>query len=82
MREIFAGIVSMVNIYIFLNTEVDAQEVVEKALKKINLQKKEIDFLVTHQPVSWAPDTWRKCLDIPKNKFYHSFGIFFLFFFF
>lgn len=48
-------------------------EIIDKMLKKVNLTVADIDFLVTHQPVSWAPDTWRQALGLPPEKFHHTF---------
>lgn len=33
----------------------------------------EADFLVTHQPVAWAPNAWRETLGFAEDKFYQSF---------
>jgi len=55
------------------NAQQDMKEVVEKALTKAGFTIKDIDFLVTHQPVSWAANAWREALGVPKEKTYESF---------
>lgn len=55
------------------NSKQDMLEVVTKALSKSTLDFKDLDFLVTHQPVSWAGHAWRETLGFPENKFYESF---------
>ena len=47
--------------------------VVEGALKKATKTVSDIDFFVTHQPVSWTANAWREAVGIPKEKFYESF---------
>jgi len=51
----------------------DMKNVVGKALGKVGCGESDIDFFVTHQPVPWTPDVWRKALGLPKEKFYNSF---------
>ena len=51
----------------------DMVEVVQKALTKANLTINEVDFFITHQPVSWAANAWREALGIPKNRFFETF---------
>jgi|GEM_PF-497398 len=51
----------------------DMYNVVNIALDKIDCDLKDIDFFVTHQPVPWTPDVWRKALGLPPEKFYNSF---------
>ena len=55
------------------NAQKDVVEVVERALNKINLTAKDIDFFITHQPVSWAAEAWREAVGVSKGKNYSSF---------
>jgi 3-oxoacyl-[acyl-carrier-protein] synthase III len=55
------------------NAERDMVEVVQKALCKADLTIGDLDFFVTHQPVTWAAKAWRDALGIPENKSYESF---------
>ena len=55
------------------NARSDMIEVVAEALRRAGLLFSDIDFFVTHQPVSWAADAWREALGIPEHKFYESF---------
>lgn len=55
------------------NSQRDMQEVVRFTLSKAGLGIDDIDFFVTHQPVSWAGHAWREALAIPQEKFYESF---------
>ncbi len=55
------------------NAQKDMVSVVNEALKKAGLSMTDINFTVTHQPVYWAGDVWRKGLGIPKNRFYETF---------
>jgi 3-oxoacyl-[acyl-carrier-protein] synthase-3 len=48
-------------------------DVVNSALRKGGLDMSDIDFFVTHQPVYWAPNTWREGLGIPKERFHETF---------
>lgn len=48
-------------------------EIIHKILNKANLTVEDIDFLVTHQPVHWAPLAWRDAMKIPPEKFHHTF---------
>jgi len=61
------------NSAIALNAQKDMADVVHAALKKGGLTMPQVDFFVTHQPVYWAPNAWRKGLGIPKEKFYETF---------
>lgn len=49
------------------------KSIVNEMLKKANLTVKDIDFFVTHQPVSWAPGVWREAVGLPKNKTHNTF---------
>ncbi len=51
----------------------DVQRVVKAMFAKTSYTKDDIDFLVTHQPVAWTPDAWRKCLHVPKQNMHHKF---------
>ncbi len=55
------------------NAEKDLTEVARKTLEKANLKVEDIDFFVTHQPVSWAANAWREALGVPPEKFYETF---------
>ena len=33
----------------------------------------DVDFLVTHQPVSWAANAWREAIGVPVEKFHETF---------
>lgn len=55
------------------NARKDMVEVVQKCLQKQGLTPEDIDFLVLHQPVSWAADAWREAIGVPKEKHYQSF---------
>jgi 3-oxoacyl-[acyl-carrier-protein] synthase III len=55
------------------NTDRDMVEVVHKVLVKADLTIGAVDFLVTHQPVPWAGNSWREALKIPVEKAYESF---------
>jgi 3-oxoacyl-[acyl-carrier-protein] synthase-3 len=48
-------------------------EVVSRTLSKASMNTGDIDFFVTHQPVAWAGEAWRKAVGIPEDKFYESF---------
>jgi 3-oxoacyl-[acyl-carrier-protein] synthase-3 len=58
---------------IAMEADQDMYNVVNKTLGKIDCGLEDIDFFVTHQPVPWTPDVWRKALGVPKEKFYNSF---------
>ncbi|WP_138968169.1 3-oxoacyl-[acyl-carrier-protein] synthase III C-terminal domain-containing protein [Streptomyces sp. YIM 121038] len=51
----------------------DLTRVVARTLGKAGLTTTDIDFLVTHQPVAWAPNAWRTALDIPADRFLDTF---------
>jgi 3-oxoacyl-[acyl-carrier-protein] synthase-3 len=61
------------NLAIASNAQNDMAEVVDETLKKAGYSIRDIDFFVTHQPVSWAADAWRVGLGIPKDRFYETF---------
>ena len=46
---------------------------IRKALTKSRIRLNQIDFMVTHQPVHWAPHAWREALGIPREKFLETF---------
>ena len=58
---------------IAVNAERDMLEVVSRTLSKASMNTGDIDFFVTHQPVVWAGEAWRKAIGIPEEKFYESF---------
>lgn len=51
----------------------DLSRVVFRALNNAGMSVDDIDFLVTHQPVAWAPDAWRSAIGVPKEKFLDTF---------
>src|SRR5262249_16824405 len=55
------------------NAKADVARVVDGALKKANLSRQEIDFLVTHQPVAWAAHAWREALGVNQERFHETF---------
>jgi 3-oxoacyl-[acyl-carrier-protein] synthase-3 len=55
------------------NATRDLSLVVHGALEKADSNIEDIDFLVTHQPVQWAPDAWRQDLGVSLEKFHHTF---------
>lgn len=55
------------------NAARDLKFVVDKSLEKAGLSVNDIDFLSTHQPVSWAGDVWREAIGIPEEKFHQTF---------
>lgn len=55
------------------NAQQDLKKVADAALAKVNLNAKDLDFLVTHQPVAWAAHAWREAIGVPSDKFYESF---------
>ncbi len=58
---------------IAINADRDMAFVVEKTLEKSEITVADLDFFVTHQPVDWAGETWRKAVGVPENKFYETF---------
>lgn len=53
-------------------TQNDIKRVSKKMFEQTQYTEKDIDFLVTHQPVPWTPESWRECLGVPKDRIYHS----------
>lgn len=47
--------------------------VVDKLSERTGIPVSEADFLITHQPVAWAPNAWRESLGFKEDKFYQSF---------
>ncbi|NJO70363.1 MAG: hypothetical protein HC830_14745 [Bacteroidetes bacterium] len=47
----------------------DMREVVGRCFEKADLTLKDIDFMVTHQPVAWAGNAWREAIGIPEENF-------------
>jgi 3-oxoacyl-[acyl-carrier-protein] synthase-3 len=58
---------------IAVNAERDMKEVVSRALDKAGMRTEEIDFFVSHQPVAWAGEAWRKSVGVCEEKFYETF---------
>ena len=58
---------------IAVNAERDMKEVVSNALDKAGMSTEEIDFFVSHQPVVWAGEAWRKAVGVSEEKFYETF---------
>ncbi len=58
---------------IAVNAERDMKEVVSNALDKAGMSTEEIDFFVSHQPVVWAGEAWRKAVGVGEEKFYETF---------
>lgn len=58
---------------IALHAQEDLSRVVFKTLDTAGMEVADIDFLVTHQPVAWAPDAWRSAIGVPKEKFLDTF---------
>jgi 3-oxoacyl-[acyl-carrier-protein] synthase-3 len=58
---------------IAVNADRDMLFVVSQALEKAEMKKDDIDFFVTHQPVAWTGETWRKAVGVPEDKFYETF---------
>lgn len=44
------------------------ENVVNKLVEKTGIETKEADFLVTHQPVAWAPFAWRDSLGFKPEQ--------------
>jgi 3-oxoacyl-[acyl-carrier-protein] synthase-3 len=55
------------------NASTDLKYVVDRSLEKAGLSVSDIDFLSTHQPVSWAGNVWRESIGIPIDKFHETF---------
>lgn len=55
------------------NSTHDMQEVIGRCMEKAELTLNDIDFLITHQPVSWAGNAWREAIGIAENKFFETF---------
>ncbi|MBI9053222.1 MAG: hypothetical protein JEY96_05360 [Bacteroidales bacterium] len=55
------------------NAASDLKHVVNQSIEKAGLSLSDIDFLSTHQPVSWAGNVWREAVGLPKEKHYESF---------
>lgn len=47
--------------------------VVNKLSERTGIPVSEVNFLITHQPVAWAPNAWRESLGFKENQFYQSF---------
>lgn len=58
---------------IAVNAERDMKEVVSNALDKAGMSTEEIDFFVSHQPVVWAGEAWRKAVGVSEEKCYETF---------
>lgn len=55
------------------NSTADMQEVIGRCLDKAGLSLSDMDFMVTHQPVSWAGNAWREAIGMPPEKFHETF---------
>lgn len=55
------------------NAQLDLANAVFRTLDKLDMNVEDLDFFVTHQPVSWAAHAWREAVGMPKHKFYESF---------
>ncbi|MCG8411806.1 MAG: hypothetical protein MI739_11050 [Bacteroidales bacterium] len=55
------------------NAAHDLSFVVKESLKKAEIAVDDIDFLATHQPVSWAGNVWREAIGLPVEKFHETF---------
>lgn len=55
------------------HAEADLVEVVNLTLEKAGFSTADIDFLITHQPVVWAANAWRKAIGVPTAKHYQSY---------
>lgn len=53
-------------------TQHDIKNIADKLFEKTKYTNKDIDFLVTHQPVPWTPESWRECLEVPKDRIHHT----------
>jgi 3-oxoacyl-[acyl-carrier-protein] synthase-3 len=51
----------------------DLSRVVFKTLEIAGMEVADVDFLVTHQPVAWAPEAWRSAIGVAKEKFFDTF---------
>lgn len=55
------------------NSTHDMQEVIGRCMEKADLTLNDIDFMVTHQPVSWAGNAWREAVGMAEDKFFETF---------
>ncbi|MCG8454176.1 MAG: 3-oxoacyl-ACP synthase III family protein [Spirochaetales bacterium] len=53
-------------------TQNDIIRVTDGMFAKTSYGRKDIDFLITHQPVPWTPESWRQCLDVPKDRIHDT----------
>jgi len=58
---------------IAVNAGDDMRHVALNALEKANKSIEDVDLLVTHQPVAWAPNAWREAIGVAPEKFYHTY---------
>jgi len=49
------------------------KDVVDKLYAKGEIKQNNTNFLITHQPVAWAPNYWREGLGFSSDQFYSSF---------
>ncbi len=56
-----------------VNAQSDVRQVVHGALDRAKLTVKDVDILITHQPVAWAANAWREDLEIAEDRFHQSF---------
>ncbi len=55
------------------NAQDDMASVVHHTIAKAGYGVRDIDMLVTHQPVPWTPNAWREAIGVPMDRFYESF---------
>ncbi|MBU1430104.1 hypothetical protein KKF91_06000 [Myxococcota bacterium] len=58
---------------IAVNAEEDMVYVVQRALEKAKAEVSDVDLLVTHQPVAWAGEAWRRAIGVPPERFYETY---------
>jgi 3-oxoacyl-[acyl-carrier-protein] synthase III len=56
------------------NSVNDVTYVINKAMDKANIDAKDIDFMITHQPSPWAHSAWRDAIGVPETKAHESFS--------
>lgn len=57
------------------NAAADLHAVVTEAMMKVKFSTSDVDLLVTHQPVAWAPHVWRETLGVAKERFLETFSL-------
>lgn len=51
----------------------DMSEILNKVLRKSELEAADIGLFLSHQPMYWAHDAWRDSIGIPKEKSYQTY---------